>query len=171
MVSLVIQVQAISTIRYDVIKWKYFPHYWPFVWGIHRSPVNSPHKGQWRGTLMFRLICAWINASVNKHEAGDLRGHRAHYDVTVMRNVIATRFIYYTYDSVRKLIIVLYERCVQLCLHDQFLFAISWWSSSNYSFCNCHKRYFFQNIFHCVLSFHNHFLQILHPSAIISDWQ
>ena len=37
----------------DVIKWKHFPRYWPFVWGIHRSPVNSPHKGQWRGALMF----------------------------------------------------------------------------------------------------------------------
>ena len=33
----------------DVIKWKHFPRYWPFVWGIHRSPVNSLHKGQWRG--------------------------------------------------------------------------------------------------------------------------
>ena len=30
-----------------------FPPYWPFVRGIHRSPVNSPHKGQWRGALMF----------------------------------------------------------------------------------------------------------------------
>ena len=37
----------------DVIKWKHFPRYWPLVWGIHRSPVNSPHKCQWRGTLMF----------------------------------------------------------------------------------------------------------------------
>ena len=36
-----------------VIKWKHFPHYWPFVRGIHRSPVNSPHKGQWGGALMF----------------------------------------------------------------------------------------------------------------------
>ena len=42
----------------DVIKWKHFPHYWPFVRGIHRSPVNSPHKGQWRGALMFSLMCA-----------------------------------------------------------------------------------------------------------------
>ena len=37
----------------DVIKWKHFPRYWPFVRGIHRSPVNSPHKGQWRGALVF----------------------------------------------------------------------------------------------------------------------
>ena len=45
----------------DVIKWKHFPRYWPFVRGIHRSPVNSPHKGQWRGALIFSLICVWIN--------------------------------------------------------------------------------------------------------------
>ena len=48
------------------------------------SPVNSPHKGQWCGALMFCLICAWINAWVNSREAGDLRCHRAHYDVIVM---------------------------------------------------------------------------------------
>ena len=44
----------------DVIKWKHFPRYWPFVRGIHRSPGNSSHKGQWRGALMFSLICVWI---------------------------------------------------------------------------------------------------------------
>ena len=38
-----------------------------------------PRKGQWRGTLMFSLICAWINGWVNNREAGDLRRHRAHY--------------------------------------------------------------------------------------------
>ena len=68
----------------DVIKWKHFPRYWPFVRGIHRSPVTSPHKGQWRGTLMFSLICARINCWVNHREAGDLRRNRAHYDVIVM---------------------------------------------------------------------------------------
>ena len=47
-------------------------------------PVNSPHKGQWRGTLMFTLICARINGWVNNCEAGDLRRNRAHYDVIVM---------------------------------------------------------------------------------------
>ena len=68
----------------DIIKWKHFPRYWPFVWGIHRSLVNSPQKGQWCGALMFSLICAWINGRVNNREAGDLRCHRSHYDVTVM---------------------------------------------------------------------------------------
>ena len=68
----------------DVIKWKHFPRCWPFVRGIHRSAVDSPHKGQWRGTLMFSLIYAWIKGSANNRDAGDLRRHRAHYDVTVM---------------------------------------------------------------------------------------
>ena len=69
----------------DVIKWKHFPRYWPFVRGIHRPPVNSPHKGQWRGALVFSLIYAWLDGWVNNDEAGDLRRHRAHYGVTVVR--------------------------------------------------------------------------------------
>ena len=68
----------------DVIKWKHFLRYWPFVRGIHRSPLNSPHKVQWRGALMFSLFCARINGWVNNREAGDLRRHHAHYDVIVM---------------------------------------------------------------------------------------
>ena len=52
-------------IHNDVIKWKHLPRYWHFVRGIHRSPVISPHKGQWRGALMFSLICARINGWVN----------------------------------------------------------------------------------------------------------
>ena len=44
-----------QTVHGDVIKWKHFPRYWPFVWGIYRSQVNSPHKGQWRWALMFFL--------------------------------------------------------------------------------------------------------------------
>ena len=47
-----------QTFHDDVIKWKHFPRYWPFVRGIHRWPVNSPHKGQWRGAFMFSLISA-----------------------------------------------------------------------------------------------------------------
>ena len=43
----------------DVIKWKHFPRYWPFVRRIHRS-------------------------SVNRDAGGDLRRHRHHYDVIVM---------------------------------------------------------------------------------------
>ena len=67
----------------DVINWKHFPRFWPLVRGIHRSPVNPSHKYQWREALMFSLICARINGWVNNGEAGDLRRHRAHYDVIV----------------------------------------------------------------------------------------
>ena len=31
----------------SVIKWKHLPCYWPLVRGIHRSPMDSPHQGQW----------------------------------------------------------------------------------------------------------------------------
>ena len=90
-ISTSIELHYQSLVIHDnVIKWKNFPRYCPFVWGIHRSPVNSPNKGQWRGALMFSLICAWINGWVNNREAGDLSCHRAHYDVTVMRSGVNT---------------------------------------------------------------------------------
>ena len=68
----------------DVIKCKHSPRYWPFVRGIHRSLVNSPHKGQWRGALMFSLICASINGWAKNREASYLGCHCAH-EVSVMR--------------------------------------------------------------------------------------
>ena len=77
----------------DVIKWKHFPRHWPFVWRIHRPPVNSPHKVQWRGALMFSLICAWTNGWVKNRNAGDLRRNRAHYDVIVMIQVFFVSLI------------------------------------------------------------------------------
>ena len=78
----------------DVIKWKHFPRNWPFVREIHRSPVNFPHKGQWRGALMFSLIYPWINDWVNNREAGDLRRQHGHYDVIVMsRDAAGHRWI------------------------------------------------------------------------------
>ena len=68
----------------DVINWKHFLRYWPFVRGIHRSPVNSPHKGQWSGALMFSLICVWTNGWLNNRDAGDWRRRRPHYNITVI---------------------------------------------------------------------------------------
>ena len=61
----------IESITYDdVINFKHIPGYWPFVGGINQSPVDSPHKGQWRGALMFSLIC-WTNGWGNNRGAGD----------------------------------------------------------------------------------------------------
>ena len=74
----------------DIIKWKHFLHYWPFVLGIHQSLVNSPHKGQQCRALMFSLIRAWTNGWVNNQDTGDLRCHHAHCDVTVMDFCVLT---------------------------------------------------------------------------------
>ena len=53
-----------------------------------------PAQNQWHGGLMFSFICAWINGWVNNREAGDLRHHRAHYDVIVMTSVGRLHHIY-----------------------------------------------------------------------------
>ena len=102
----------------DVIKSKHFPWYWVLERGIHRSPVNSPHKGQWRGTLMLPLICAWINGCASNREAGDLRRPRAHYDVTVM------------------------IWCVSVKSNWWYSFVASWiWSEAGFCFFHSWKKY------------------------------
>ena len=58
-----------------------FFNIWSGIGHRDRSPVNSPHKGQWRRAMMFSLICAWMNGWVNNGEAVD----SAHYGVTVMQ--------------------------------------------------------------------------------------
>ena len=92
----------------EVIKWKHFLLYWPFTPGIHRSPVNPHTKaGDTDGALMFTLICAWIKGSVNNGEAGDLRCHRTHYDVTVM----------YCQDICRHTVGQVYVLCMDRATH------------------------------------------------------
>ena len=71
----------------DVIKWKHFPRYWPFVREIHLPSVNPLHKGQRHGALRFSLICVAINGWVNNREAGDMRHYCIHCDVTVMMSI------------------------------------------------------------------------------------
>ena len=75
---------CIDLVYDDVTKWKHFPLHWPFVRGINRWSVNSPHKGQWRGALIFSLICVWTNGWTNHRDVGNLRRHRAYNDVIVM---------------------------------------------------------------------------------------
>ena len=98
----------------DVNKWKHFPRYWPFVRGIHRWPVNSPHKGQWRGALVFSLICAWKNGWVNTGKAGDLGRHRGHYGVIVM--VYLRHYI--THKSID------FHKCISITLHTEAHFLM-----------------------------------------------
>ena len=59
----------------DVIKWKHFPRYWPFVRWIPRTPVT-------------RNFDVFFDLSLNKRlskQSGDLRRHQTHYDVIVMK--------------------------------------------------------------------------------------
>ena len=78
------------------VMWKRFSHSW---WRHQKEKFsallairagNSPATGKFpaqrpvTGALTFSFICAWITGWVNSREAGDLRRHRAHDDVTVM---------------------------------------------------------------------------------------
>ena len=64
--------------------------------GNYRSMTISPHRGQWRGDLMF-FICFWIDGWVNNREAGDLRRYRVHCDVIVMSQLCAAAADYCRY--------------------------------------------------------------------------
>ena len=67
----------------DDIKWKHF-HLLALCEGNPSVIVISAYKVQWRGALMFSLICAWTSVSANHRDVGDLRRHRDHYDTTVV---------------------------------------------------------------------------------------
>ena len=92
-------IESNSIIAWDVI-YSCFHRIWPFSWWRHQMETfsallafcagNSPVSGEFPSQklvtrdFMFSLICVWINDWVNNSEAGDLRRHRAHYDVIVM---------------------------------------------------------------------------------------
>ena len=78
----------------------------PLCGGIHRSPVNYPHKGQWHWALMLPLIWAWTNTWANNGDTGDLRRHCAHRHVIVMDPYHSWRvrnawYLLQTYDTYR----------------------------------------------------------------------
>ena len=120
----------------DVVKWKHSLHHWPFVRGIHRWPVNSPHKGQWRRALMFSLICAWTNSWANNREADDLRRYYnchcnllvfgknlygLHYYLTVAdaHGLICERIIQKLYQmGILKIIVALWHHMMPLNLFN-----------------------------------------------------
>ena len=119
---------TIAVIHDDVIKWKHFPRYWPFVRGIHRSPVNFPHKGQWHGALMFSLICVWINDWVNNRQVGDSRCYRVHYDVIVMHFGFGNHIPHYACDiiQVSQCDLVALSKCHELLYLGGHLNDVIW---------------------------------------------
>ena len=80
----------------DVIKWKHFPRCWPFVRGIHRSQVNSPHKGQWRGALMFSLIWAWIKGFLTMTMTMTMKYSLLPSDIQFIINTLTKEIIHIT---------------------------------------------------------------------------
>ena len=85
-----LSVQKCVSVHNDIIEWKHSMIYWPFVRGIHWSPVDFPHKGQWCGALIFSLICTWTIGWANIRDTSDLSRHHAYYDVTVMNSNLWT---------------------------------------------------------------------------------
>ena len=157
----------------DVIKWKHFPCYWPFVWGIHRSPVNSPHKGQWRGALMFSLICTWTNAWVNNPDTDDSRhplwrrcngwynSHPDDLSVSISQN-------YFDFGPILGPLYHVYSLQYK-CRSLWWLYCPQWWASITASWqkslqylfkdrCNQGPRTGHPNLFqtHCILFFMQH---------------
>ena len=94
---------------------------------FHRSPVNSPHKGQWRGDLMFSLICVWINGWRNNREAGDLRRHPTHCDLIVMSALKRSQWRHYfsEYKSCTCSILVRITRSRLLSSHVTVRYGMS----------------------------------------------
>ena len=77
----------------DVIKWKKFPRYLPFVRGIHRWPMKSPHKGQWCGALIFFHLRP--NKRLSKHnDAIVMLCTSSFYIVVVLSFLSATGFLF-----------------------------------------------------------------------------
>ena len=87
---------AIMMSRDDVIKGKNFPCYWPFVRGMHRSPVNSPNKGQWRELWCLFDLC--LKKGLSKQSGGwwfetPSRPLLRHYNMSIA-GAIGALFIY-----------------------------------------------------------------------------
>ena len=61
--------QYINMSTHDVITWKRFLYYWPFVREINKSLVDSFGKSLWYGALMFPLLLGWIKCWTNSRVA------------------------------------------------------------------------------------------------------
>ena len=94
--------------------------------------MNSPQKGQRRGTFVFSLICIWTNDWVNNNKAADLRRHPAHYDVTVLCTEYR-RSLKKTEHDKRAYCALCFCGCYILVLRCQ-KFTSSWWRHQKETF-------------------------------------
>ena len=94
-----------------------FPRYWPFVRGIHRSPSDSPHKGQWRGAVMFSLVSAWTTAEQTRSRWFETpwRSLWCHCNgVSCIAIEVRTCIDCWSH---RKLLIIFFSDFISLCIH------------------------------------------------------
>ena len=101
------------------------------------SPVTGEFPSQRPVALMFSLIDARINLWVNNREAGDLRRHRAHYNVNVMI-ISQSGFAVIKIDSFIKYLIIIkylplrFENHHPIIAHMCFIAPFnpnrSWWN-------------------------------------------
>ena len=57
-------------------------------WAVRHVTTRHDDVTKWKHFPRFYFICSWINGWVNNREAGDLRRHRAHYDVIVIKRAV-----------------------------------------------------------------------------------
>ena len=69
------------------------------LWGEPLVIGGFPHKGSWHDDLVFSLTWAWINGSANNRDAGDLRRHCVHYDVTTLHAISCLMYRHYADDT------------------------------------------------------------------------
>ena len=120
-----------------VIKWKHFPCYWLFLWGIHQWIPSQ--KAIDVELWCFLWSAPWINSRVNNREAGDLRCHRADYDVIVMNmmrlqhkcfhNKIAWFVAAYDQNKFQKQNMEILEKWVGL----KKIMTVHWWVNGPHS--------------------------------------
>ena len=111
----------------DVTKWKHFPHYWRFVRGIHQWLVNSSHKGQWHGALVFSLICA-----MNKR-------HHTHYDYDVIVMIASQIGVPYIHIQIHIHIHTHTHTHTHICTHiHTYIYTYKWWASLTFY---CHDSF------------------------------
>ena len=95
-ISMVWYHRGVETVLWSLTWWRHQMETFSVLLALcaGNSPVPGefpPHKGQWRGALMFSFICARLNGWVSNDETGDLRRYRAQYDVTVMYNAFVVQ--------------------------------------------------------------------------------
>ena len=107
-------------------RWRHEIHC-PFVRGIRRWPVDSPHKGQWRGDLIFSLMCASTNDWANSRYAGDLTRHGSHCDVTIMRCWLHDLSTNLCFGLERDICVMLHSSCPSFVMVQSALWLLMVW--------------------------------------------